>query len=106
MVCRFPRSTCTRLSNCWTRGIAIFVDVRDALSYGAGHICGAQHLNDQNVPDFVEAADKTVRLIVYCYRGHSSLDATAWLLRQGFCDVASLAGGFDAWRTNYPDQIE
>ena len=36
-------------------------------------------------------------LVVYCHHGVRSLSAAALLERLGFRDVASLAGGIDAW---------
>ena len=47
---------------------------------------------------FVARADKQVPIVVYCYHGHSSLGATAYLLDLGFAEVASLRGGFTAWQ--------
>jgi adenylyltransferase/sulfurtransferase len=38
-----------------------------------------------------------VPLIVYCHHGIRSWTAAAMLERLGFRDVASLAGGIDAW---------
>lgn len=37
------------------------------------------------------------RLVVYCGGGVGSAQVAAWLLRQGYHDVVSLAGGTDAW---------
>ena len=79
-------------------GNAVFVDVRDPHSFKALHVPGALHLDDSNVQAFVEAADKRATLVVYCYHGHSSLGATAYLQERGFSEVASLAGGFTAWQ--------
>jgi adenylyltransferase/sulfurtransferase len=36
-------------------------------------------------------------LVAYCHHGVRSLSAAAFLERSGFKDVASLAGGIDAW---------
>ncbi len=79
-------------------GDVTFVDIRDPGSYAAGHVPGAVHLTDQNAREFLESADKAAKVIVYCYHGHSSMGATGYLLEQGFQDVASMTGGFTAWR--------
>ena len=79
-------------------GAATFVDVRDPYSFHSLHVPGAIHLDDSNVQAFVESADKQATLVVYCYHGHSSLGATAYLLEQGFAGASSLAGGFTAWQ--------
>ena len=78
-------------------GTATFVDVRDPNSFHAGHIPGAVHLDDSNVQQFVDDADKRATVVVYCYHGHSSLGATAYFQDQGFAAVSSLSGGFTAW---------
>src|ERR1700688_3305407 len=44
----------------------------------------------------VEAPAGTL-LVVYCHHGIRSLSAAAYLERHGFTNVASLAGGIDAW---------
>ena len=79
-------------------GKAVFVDVRDSASFEASRIPGAQHLNDATVGDFTAKADKAQPVVVYCYRGHTSQGAAAYLMDQGFQEVYSLTGGFELWR--------
>jgi thiosulfate sulfurtransferase len=86
-------------------GEAVFLDIRDPQSYAAGRIPGAVALNDSNVDQFVGGADKAARLIVYCYHGHSSLGGVAFFQERGFTDVVSMSGGFEIWRSLYPDQV-
>jgi len=86
------------------RGECLFVDVRDPSSYRAAHIPGAVHLHDGNVRQFVEDADKEREVIVYCYHGNSSLGAAAHFLQNGFKNVSSLSGGFEAWRRVNPSE--
>ncbi len=76
----------------------LFVDIRDPGSYRQAHIPGAVHLNDGNVQEFLQSADKEKSVVVYCYHGNSSLGATAFLIENGFKNVASMSGGFEAWR--------
>jgi thiosulfate sulfurtransferase len=78
-------------------GKHVFVDIRDRGSFQAGNVLGAIHLGDHNVGDFLEQMQRDTPLVVYCYHGHSSMDATAFLLEQGFSDVASMTGGFTVW---------
>jgi thiosulfate sulfurtransferase len=80
---------------------AMFVDVRDPGSYRAAHIPGAVHLHDGNVQEFIERTDREADIVVYCYHGNSSLGATAYLVKNGFKNVASMSGGFEAWRQVY-----
>lgn len=79
----------------------LFVDVRDSASYRAAHIPGAIHLHDGNVQEFVHNTEKRIPVVVYCYHGNSSLGAVAYLRENGFEDVASMSGGFEAWRQSY-----
>lgn len=85
---------------------AVFVDIRDPGSYGAAHIPGALHLHDGNVREFMESADKEKALVVYCYHGNSSLGAAAYFMDNGFRNVASMSGGFEAWRQLYEHESE
>ncbi len=79
-------------------GRAVFVDVRDPASFQAAHVPGALHLSDANVVDFVAQADKSKPIVVYCYHGHTSQGAAAYLVDQGFKEVYSVTGGFERWR--------
>jgi thiosulfate sulfurtransferase len=73
------------------------VDIRDPGSYSAGHIPNAVSLNDGNVKEYIETADKEKPLVVCCYHGNSSRGAAEYLSQQGFKEVYSMTGGFDAW---------
>lgn len=84
-------------------GAAAFVDIRDPNAFAAGHIPGAAHLTNQTMDRVVEGLDRERPIVVYCYHGNSSLSATAWLQQQGFAEAVSMAGGFEAWRSAYPD---
>ena len=79
-------------------GETIFVDVRDAGSYSASHVPGAKHLDDSTVQDFVNETDREANVVVYCFRGHNSLGATAFFIDQGFQSVSSMRGGYTAWQ--------
>ncbi len=79
-------------------GKAFFVDVRDPASYEAAHVPGALPLNDANIEEFVTKTDKAKPIVVYCYHGHTSQGAAAYLLDQGFREVYSVIGGFERWR--------
>jgi thiosulfate sulfurtransferase len=85
---------------------AMFVDIRDPDSYQAAHIRGALHLHDGNVQEFVHNIDKENPLVVYCYHGNSSVGAVAYLIENGFKNVASMSGGFEAWRQVYAHEAE
>ena len=73
------------------------VDIRDPQSFEASHIEESQHLTNDNIADFMREADLDMPTIVVCYHGISSVSAAEYLISQGFEDVYSLDGGFQAW---------
>ena len=77
---------------------AAVVDVRDAASYGAGHIPGAEAVDQTNVQTFVDTADRSRPLIVCCYHGNMSQGAADYFNQNGFTDTYSLDGGYEAWQ--------
>jgi thiosulfate sulfurtransferase len=80
---------------------SVFVDIRDPGSYRQAHVPGAIHLSDGNLQEFLQNTAKDQAVVVYCYHGNSSLGATAYLIENGFTNVASMSGGFEAWRPVY-----
>lgn len=77
----------------------VVVDVREPWEHKLGTIAGAQLLPLSALPQALDDFDvaKSARVITYCHHGMRSLKAASWLLRAGYTDVASLAGGIDAW---------
>jgi len=84
---------------------AQLVDIRDPQSFAMGHAAGALHLSNDNLADFIAQARHDLPVLVMCYHGNSSKGAAQFLLGQGFSDVYSIDGGFDAWRTAFPAQV-
>ena len=84
----------------------VFVDIRDPGSYRQAHVPGAIHLSDGNVQEFLQNTAKDQAVVVYCYHGNSSLGATAFLIENGFTNVASMSGGFEAWRPVYEQEAD
>ena len=74
-------------------------DVRDPDSYKAGHIPGAECIDDTNVRAFIEGADLDRPLIVCCYHGNMSQGAAEYLSTNGFKETYSLDGGYEAWQS-------
>jgi thiosulfate sulfurtransferase len=79
-------------------GNAAVVDVRDPASYEAGHIPGAEAVDQANVQSFVETADHSRPLIVCCYHGNMSQGAADYFSQHGFVETYSLDGGYEAWQ--------
>ena len=83
---------------------ALFIDIRDPGSYSQSHIPGALQLDDTSVQSFLSETAKDRRIIVYCYHGNSSLGGAAFFLSNGFQEVYSMSGGFEAWRGRHPEE--
>jgi len=73
------------------------IDIRDPMSYQAGHIPESKLVSDQNIEEFLEQADKMRPLIVCCYHGNMSQGAADYFSGKGFEATYSLDGGFEAW---------
>lgn len=82
------------------------VDIRDEGSFASGHITGALHLDNSGVQPFMESADTSKPLLVYCYHGNMSQSAAAYFGDQGFEQTYSMDGGFTDWELNFLDKIE
>lgn len=82
------------------RGEARLIDVREDREWDAGHAAGAEHLGKGVIERDVEKAvpDRDAPLILYCGGGFRSVLAADTLARMGYRDVASMAGGWRAWR--------
>ncbi|GAA5216409.1 thiosulfate sulfurtransferase GlpE [Corallincola platygyrae] len=83
-------------------GEALVVDIRDDASFSAAHIPDSIQLSNGNLARFMAEADFDKPLIVTCYHGISSQGAAQYLAQQGFEQVYSMDGGFEAWRRSYP----
>ena len=84
------------------RGGVTLVDIRDPASFAEAHITDAASVDQQNVQEFIQSADKQKPLICYCYHGISSQSAAQFFKENGFNAVYSIAGGFEEYRKHYP----
>lgn len=75
----------------------LLIDVREPWEWQSGHIDGARHIPMNTLPQHLESLKKEDDIVIYCHLGNRSWYATAYLMQQGFTNVASLAGGIDAW---------
>ena len=82
-------------------GDAVLVDVREASEWEQGHIPGAVHISKSYLEQDVEGAvpDRSRPVVLYCAGGVRSLFAAQTLAAMGYEDVASMAGGFQRWKT-------
>lgn len=79
---------------------ARLIDVREDHEWEAGHAAGAEHLSKGIIERDIEKAvpDKGTELILYCGGGYRSALVAETLQRMGYYDVASMAGGWKAWK--------
>lgn len=98
----------TELAALQARGIPV-VDVREPAEYAAGHVPGAVSI-PRGVLEFEVDGHPAVNcerdpalahrdqpVVLYCRSGGRSALAAEALLRLGFAEPLSLAGGFMAW---------
>lgn len=79
---------------------ALLVDVREAEEFTKAHAAGALHLSRGTLELKIEdaAPDLAKPIVCYCGGGSRSALAADSLQRMGYTNVASLAGGFKAWK--------
>ena len=78
------------------------VDVREASEWDQGHIPGAVHISKSYVEQQIEAAvpDRDAPVVLYCAGGVRSLFAAQTLAAAWATpNVASMSGGFQAWKS-------
>jgi sulfur-carrier protein adenylyltransferase/sulfurtransferase len=83
------------------RGGVALVDVREASEWDQGHVAGARHISKSYLEQEIEAAvpDRSTPVVLYCAGGIRSLFAGQTLRAMGYADVASMSGGFGAWKS-------
>ena len=74
------------------------VDIRDPQSFANGHMPDALNLNNDNFASFLDKTPKTTPVLVVCYHGVSSQQAANVIANQGYDNVYSMDGGFEAWK--------
>jgi molybdopterin/thiamine biosynthesis adenylyltransferase/rhodanese-related sulfurtransferase len=76
------------------------VDVREQHEWDAGHIPGAEHIPLGTVAQVAaeRLPKRDERIVLHCAAGVRSAVATYQLQQLGYTNVASMAGGFGAWR--------
>ncbi len=76
------------------------VDVREESEVAAGRIEGAKHLGRGVLERDIEKAvpDPETEIILYCGGGFRSALAAESLQKMGYTNVASMAGGWRAWK--------
>jgi len=76
------------------------VDVREDSEWTAGHAAGALHLSRGVIERDIEGKvpQKDAKLVLYCHSGSRSALAADSLMKMGYSNVYSLAGGITAYQ--------
>jgi rhodanese-related sulfurtransferase len=77
----------------------LVLDVRDAGSFARGHIDSARNVTMGDLSGFIARTPKDQAVLICCYHGNASREYAQILSDFGFIDVASLDGGYEAWRS-------
>jgi sulfur-carrier protein adenylyltransferase/sulfurtransferase len=83
------------------RGGVALIDVREASEWEQGHVPGATHVSKSYLEQNIEAVvpNRDTPVVLYCAGGIRSLFAGQTLAAMGYADVASMSGGFQAWKS-------
>ena len=81
-------------------GGTVLIDVRENDDFANGHAAGAIHLSKGVLELKIEemVPDIAAPIICYCGGGSRSALAADALQKMGYTNVASLSGGFRAWK--------
>ncbi len=75
----------------------LLLDVREPDEVSFVTLPGSVHIPMGEVPGRLHELDPDKEIIVYCHHGVRSLHVAQFLAQRDFENVASLAGGIDAW---------
>ena len=73
------------------------LDVREPWEFQLAHIDGSELMPMRDIPNEVDALDRSHPTVVICHHGTRSLQVVAFLERMGFQNLHNLQGGIDAW---------
>ena len=79
---------------------AVLIDVRESDEFAKGHAQNAVHLSKGVIELRIEETvpDLATPIICYCGGGSRSALAADSVQKMGYTNVASMAGGFKAWK--------
>jgi rhodanese-related sulfurtransferase len=78
------------------------IDVREDSEWNAGHAAGATHLSKGVIERDIESKvpQKGAKVVLYCGGGSRSALAADSLMKMGYTNVFSLAGGLGAYKAS------
>jgi rhodanese-related sulfurtransferase len=77
---------------------AVLLDVRESEEYAHAHVPGAVNVPQADLATRLAQEPRDRPVILICQTGLRSLRAARFLRQVGFEQVASVAGGTEAWR--------
>ena len=82
-------------------GDTAIVDVRESSEWDQGYVSGATHVAKGYLEINIEQAvpNRDTPVVLYCAGGVRSLFAAQALAGMGYTNVTSMAGGFQAWKS-------
>jgi len=75
----------------------LYIDVRSADEYAAGHILGSINITFDDLESWSENLPSDILLITYDQTGFIADQAALWLINNDFSRARSLLGGLDEW---------
>jgi thiosulfate sulfurtransferase len=78
----------------------MLLDCRKLQDYRTDHIENAMYVHEDLKESLLKRSDKSKKMIIYCYHGHSSEHLAQMFVDFGYKQVFSLKGGFEAWKEN------
>lgn len=73
------------------------LDVREPWELEIVSVASAEHIPMASIPERFGELDPAQPVAVLCHSGVRSARVAAFLVQQGFCAVANVSGGIDAW---------
>ena len=84
----------------------LLIDVRDEDEFAFCRIEGAQLKPLAEIMNWAKELDPAAEIVLQCHTGSRSAQATMYLQRLGFKNVANLKGGIDAWALQIDPDVE
>lgn len=95
------------LSELIEQGQEIFMlDVRDPSEFEFCQILGSINIPLTNLMQDLHKIDQNLPIVTICHHGYRSNQAAYILRENGFCNVANLKGGIDAWSQNIDPTVK
>nr|WP_172838382.1 rhodanese-like domain-containing protein [Terriglobus roseus] len=84
----------------------VLLDVREPWEIETAHIAGSKDIPMNDIPARANnELDPDAHIVVLCHHGARSLSVTAWLRREGYDNVQSVAGGIEQWSREIDNSV-